>query len=415
MLPAAEERVSVLASAEKVFSLAAGVDLAALETHQGAREAQGKKLHQGIFSKKRTIASGATWAKWSGTHQDRSGSWSKTVLGSALDANGNTLSDPSGKAYTWDFENRLTQAVVPGTNGGTTTFKYDPFGRRIQKSGPLGTTNYLYDGQDISSNVIEELDSVGNVLARYAQGPGIDRPLAEFNSGAASYYEADALGSVTSLSNSAGAAVNTYSYDSFGNLITFAGVITNHLQYTGREFDPETGLNFYRARYYSNSAGRFVSEDPIGFEGGNDFYAYVRNNPVLWIDPLGLVSCTYDVTGHHFHCTSDDGSQSFDTTHVRSGNGSCMNNPECNSTRNKGPIPPGRYSMGGMGDTPNPHRIPRVYLTPMKGTFTFGRDSFEVHQGGDNSSAGCITLDPGAYTIFRQFYSIDNHGVTTVQ
>jgi YD repeat-containing protein len=52
----------------------------------------------------------------------------------AYDANGNTLSDPSGKSYTWDFENRLTQAVVPGTNGGTTTFKYDPFGRRIQKS-----------------------------------------------------------------------------------------------------------------------------------------------------------------------------------------------------------------------------------------------------------------------------------------
>jgi YD repeat-containing protein len=52
-----------------------------------------------------------------------------------LDANGNTL---SGKSYSWDFENRLVSAVVPGT--GTVTFKYDPFGRRIQKSGPLGTT-----------------------------------------------------------------------------------------------------------------------------------------------------------------------------------------------------------------------------------------------------------------------------------
>jgi hypothetical protein len=72
----------------------------------------------------------------------------------AYDANGNTLSDPSGKSYTWDFENRLTQAVVSGTNGGTTIFKYDPFGRRIQKSGPLGTTNYLYDGP----NLLEEFD-----------------------------------------------------------------------------------------------------------------------------------------------------------------------------------------------------------------------------------------------------------------
>jgi YD repeat-containing protein len=62
------------------------------------------------------------------------------------DANGNTLTDPSGKTYTWDFENRLTQAIVPGT--GTVTFKYDPFGRRIQKSSPSATTNYLYDGNN---------------------------------------------------------------------------------------------------------------------------------------------------------------------------------------------------------------------------------------------------------------------------
>src|SRR5437868_6712018 len=68
------------------------------------------------------------------------------------DANGNTLSDAQGRSFTWDFENRLTQVVVPGTNGGTTTYKYDPFGRRIQKSGPLGTTNYLYDGK----NLLEE-------------------------------------------------------------------------------------------------------------------------------------------------------------------------------------------------------------------------------------------------------------------
>lgn len=60
------------------------------------------------------------------------------------DANGNTLTDAQGRSYTWDFENRLVQAVVPGANGGATTFKYDPFGRRIQKAGPNGTTNYLY-------------------------------------------------------------------------------------------------------------------------------------------------------------------------------------------------------------------------------------------------------------------------------
>src|ERR1700723_1122403 len=96
----------------------------------------------------------------------------------AYDANGNTLTDAQGRSYTWDFENRLTQAVVPGSSGGTTTFKYDPFGRRIQKSGPLGATNYLYSG----SNVLNELDSRGNFIAAYTQGGGVDDPLAQLTS-----------------------------------------------------------------------------------------------------------------------------------------------------------------------------------------------------------------------------------------
>ncbi|MGA9980714.1 MAG: hypothetical protein WBQ08_18985, partial [Candidatus Sulfotelmatobacter sp.] len=131
------------------------------------------------------------------------------MLGIVIDANGNTLTDASGKSYTWDFENRLLQAVVPGTNGGTTTFKYDPFGRRIQKSGPLGTTNYLYSG----SNVLNELDGSGNFIAAYTQGVGVDDPLAQLTSRTASYYEADGLGSLTSLSNATGGLAKTYTYD----------------------------------------------------------------------------------------------------------------------------------------------------------------------------------------------------------
>jgi len=87
-------------------------------------------------------------------------------LNSFYDANGNTLSDAQGRSFTWDFENRLTQAVVPGT--GTVAFKYDPFGRRIQKSSALGTTNYLYDG----AGIIEELDGrVARPIAKRRAGP----------------------------------------------------------------------------------------------------------------------------------------------------------------------------------------------------------------------------------------------------
>ncbi len=202
------------------------------------------------------------------------------------DSNGNTLTktDSTGaRTYTWDFENRLTSVVLPGT-GGTVTFKYDPFGRRIQKGSSNGTTNYLYDG----TNSVEEVDQSGSVLARYAQGAGIDEPLADLRSGSAAYYEQDGLNSVTSLSNSTGALANTYTYNAFGNLTASTGTTANPLQYTGRDYDQETGLRYYRARYYDPTVGRFISEDPIGFDGGMNFYSYVANNPIGFVDPSGL-------------------------------------------------------------------------------------------------------------------------------
>jgi YD repeat-containing protein len=103
------------------------------------------------------------------------------------DNNGNTLTDASGKSCTWDFESRMASAVVPGS--GTVTFKYDPFGRRVEKSSWLGTTNYLYDG----INILETTDQNGNELARYADTLYVDEPLSELVSGTTSFYEQDGL------------------------------------------------------------------------------------------------------------------------------------------------------------------------------------------------------------------------------
>jgi RHS repeat-associated protein len=149
------------------------------------------------------------------------------------------------------------------------------------------TTNYVYEGAD----TIEETDQNGNVLAKYARTMNVDEPLAESRSGVTSYYEADGLGSVTSLTGTAGAVVNSYTYDSFGKKIASSGSLTNPLQYAGREFDNESSLYYYRARYYDPTTGKFLSEDPLRFSGGMNFYAYVKNDPADLADPYGL-KCT---------------------------------------------------------------------------------------------------------------------------
>lgn len=171
------------------------------------------------------------------------------------DNNGNTLSKVDGSGttfYTWDFENQLTSVHLP--NQTTVTFKYDAFGRRIQKGGSV----YVYDG----ANLIEEADGAGNLAARYVFGSGIDEPLGVYRGATWEFYQADGLGSVTSLSTSVGTVSDSFVYDSFGNVTSSTGTFTQPFRYTGREWDAETGLYYYRARYYDASTGRFLSEDP---------------------------------------------------------------------------------------------------------------------------------------------------------
>ncbi|MGA9111341.1 MAG: RHS repeat-associated core domain-containing protein [Smithella sp.] len=200
--------------------------------------------------------------------------------------------------YSYDDENRLTGVqITQNGNIKQLTFAYDPFGNRISKTivqDAIGTDctspnvcprtiNYVYDGK----NIIMEYDQSGNITAKYTHGPNIDEPLAVQQGTNTYYYHADGLGSITALSNTSGNIVQTYSYDSFGNM-TATGNIRQPFTYTAREYDYATGMYFYRARYYDPTVGRFVTKDPIGFKGGINVYAYVSNNPVNNNDPLGL-------------------------------------------------------------------------------------------------------------------------------
>ncbi|OGR36898.1 MAG: hypothetical protein A2091_11395 [Desulfuromonadales bacterium GWD2_61_12] len=204
--------------------------------------------------------------------------------------------------YSWDGENRLIEArlVKDGATLRTVSFAYDPFGRRIEKQVVEGTTattyGYFYDGADIV------LETVGNgsttISTQYVHGPGIDEPLSLTRNGQSFFYHADGLGSIVAITDSQKNIVQRYSYDSFGMVTPSNPDFENSYTYTGREWDKELGLLFYRSRYLDPMEGRFTSKDKIGFNGGDvNLYRYVRNQPTDWVDPSGNFAETMAVGG----------------------------------------------------------------------------------------------------------------------
>ena len=190
--------------------------------------------------------------------------------------------------YTFDAENRLTKvedfAAGNPTPTAMSTYRYDGLGRRIEKVANGQTTRYIYDGEDI----LLEYDGTNTLQARYTHGPGIDEPIAVTRGGSTFFYHADALGSVSELTASAGALAKSYAYDAYGSIVDQTGTVEQPYAYTGRELDSESGLYYYRARYYDSTTGRFLRKDPIGLSGGINLYGYVSNNPVNLTDPFGL-------------------------------------------------------------------------------------------------------------------------------
>jgi RHS repeat-associated protein len=157
-------------------------------------------------------------------------------------------------------------------------FSYDGNGRRATKTAGGVTTSYFYDG----AQFLEERPSVG-ATKRHVYGPDIDQPLAQIVGGTTTYNVADHLGSIVRTTDSLGNPIPTLTrqYDPWGN--PSQGAATSGYALTGREWDAETGLYYYRARYYDPTLGRFLSEDPAG-----SGYSYAGNDPIAWNDPFGL-------------------------------------------------------------------------------------------------------------------------------
>ncbi len=243
----------------------------------------------------------------------------------AYDALGNRVSNTTNVAQslisqatnsTYDAENHLLQS-------GATTYTYDANGNRVSHSNLAGNTNYTWDSRnrlqslftpdgktttftyDFESNLILEtsgggsssrtfvLDNLTNVIYQTVQGTGssilttrsIDQHLAVLEAGQSIFGLVDALNSTATVVNQGGSAIGKFFYEPYGQ--TTASGLGYPFLYTGR-VPVAGGLYYYRTRYYDPLAGRFITEDPLGFDAGVNFFAYVGSNPVNWTDPFGL-------------------------------------------------------------------------------------------------------------------------------
>jgi RHS repeat-associated protein len=251
--------------------------------------------------------------------RDTTGGTTDTT-GFAYDRNGNLLNDGT-LIYQYDALNRLIQISRASDSTALATYVYDALNRRIQKTIndlgggyggitgdiPAGTTNYLYDGQQI----IEERDDSGTLTKANFWGQYTDELLffIKPTETVPAVYRviSDLLYRSVAIVTTDNVTVEAYDTDAYGNTLCYSGpgpdgqwftdddVRTNNpintTIFTGRQFDPESQIYYYRARYYSPQIGRFISRDMIQdaeLSQGPNLYWYVADNAVNRLDPTGL-------------------------------------------------------------------------------------------------------------------------------
>jgi len=215
-----------------------------------------------------------------------------------------------------------------------------------------------------------------------------------------------------------------------GKALSTADTVSNPFRYTSREWDAETGLYYYRARYYDPQIGRFISEDPMAFGAGTNFYIYVENSPVTKYDPTGLATCDYYIKGEPggngwLYCRPDDPRNSGVSFMAASGNNGdprhhCKNNPQCAPKGSTGPIPPGPYHFVG---TPGSRKHGGTRVVPDDPAKAYYRNGLLTHfcaqpfgpsRNKPFCSEGCITATPDDIKKLNKLLTLEPNSTLTV-
>ncbi|MBD2871222.1 RHS repeat domain-containing protein [Paenibacillus arenilitoris] len=195
---------------------------------------------------------------------------------------------PKAMTYEYDEWDRLKK--VTNENGETVTYRYNGDNLLVERQENGVITRYYYDGQLIVSEGIVQPN--GEVIEKvsYLRGNG-GLTLQENGAGEKGYYLHNGHGDVVGIRDEAGAVLNEYDYDIWGNTLEAQEQVDNSFRYSGELWDETTELQYLRARWYDPSVGRFINEDTYEGELSNplsqNLYTYVHNNPLIYVDPTG--------------------------------------------------------------------------------------------------------------------------------
>lgn len=189
--------------------------------------------------------------------------------------------------FKWSGDGLLDTMIVAGR---TVSYRYDADGFPIRKdSAGIPSRYFLWDGGNILAELTGTADSE---RAEFSFFPGLDRPHAIVFGGNEYDEQTDEIGNVIALTDSAQAVRRGYSFDDWGNLLATGGDLSangaERSRFKGSAFlGDEANLYYMRARWYEPATGRFLSEDPIGLNGGSNLYTYANNDPIDLTDPNG--------------------------------------------------------------------------------------------------------------------------------